>query len=319
MEAQDILRMAGRFELRETHISWLLLGKDEVFKIKKPLKFSFLDFSTPERRRFFCGEEVRLNRRLSPDVYLGVSDVCSGSGGHAFDNGGEAVDAAVRMKRLDESSKMDSLLARGAVGEAEVREIARIVASFHKNAEVPGGEFNSPKMIGGQIADLGSQRGAIENASGFGEWVDRILSKSALFIKKNDVLLKKRMREGMVRDCHGDLHSGNIFMQDGIKIIDCIEFSSEFRCIDVASDAAFLAMDLDFAGREDLAEAFVDRYVRETGDGELETLLPFYKCYRANVRAKIAAIEWSQNPSNEVRMRMERYVLLAEKYSKTMV
>jgi aminoglycoside phosphotransferase family enzyme len=220
------------------------------------------------------------------------------------------------MKRLDESLKMSRLLKNNEIDEGKMRELARIVAGFHQKAEKTP-KYNSPELISSQIADLGNFRETIDKASGFGEWIDRLLKRSSQFIKSNRKLIEKRQVD-FVRDCHGDLHGENIFFQDGIKIIDCIEFSEEFRCIDVASDIAFMAMDLEYAGREDLSDVFVSEYLERTGDPELETLLPFYKCYRANVRAKIAAIEWMQNKSHEARERIDRYVLLAERYSKSL-
>ncbi len=317
MDSAQIARMVqdGGYSLRETHISWVLMGKDRVFKIKKPVRFSFLDFSTFERRRFFCEEEVRLNRRLSPDVYLGVVAITEGGGRPAIGGSGEAIDHAVEMKRLDESKKMDSLLAEGKVGEGDVEGLARIVAAFHEKAErVPG--RGSPEIAAAQAEDLANFRDVIEKASGLGKWVDRLLSRSGAFVRRNAPLMRRRMSDGHVRDCHGDLHSGNVFLQDGLRIIDCIEFSPDFRCIDVASDVAFMAMDLDYSGRGDLSERFVETYLDARPDPDMELLLPFYKCYRANVRAKIAAIDYQANPTAEARERIDRYVLLAERYSK---
>jgi hypothetical protein len=313
----DIKELAEktRSEIIETHISWILLG-ETVLKIKKPVKFSFLDFSTLERRKFFCDEEVRLNSRTSPEVYLGVIGI---DGRGEFCDMDSAEEFAVKMKRLDESRKMWSLLKNQSVTEAQIAELANAVAAFHKKAERIRGEFNSPKMIGSQVADLGGFRETIEKATGLGKWVDRILERSLGFIKRNESLIRKRQVDGFVRDCHGDLHSQNVFFQDGLKIIDCIEFSEDFRCIDVASDLAFMAMDLEFFGRDDLADRLVREYLSETGDDGLEALLPFYKCYRANVRAKIAAIEWMQKPASDARERIDRYVLMAERYSKSLI
>ncbi len=319
MDSAQIGRMVedGGYGLRETHISWVLMGRDMVFKIKKPVKFSFLDFSTYERRMFFCGEEVRLNRRLSPDVYLGVVPVTQEGGRSAIGGVGEAIDHAVEMRRLDESRKMDAMLGRGEVGERDITELARTVAGFHERAEPAPGR-GSPETAAAQAADLANFRGVIENASGLGKWVDRLLARSGDFVRRNAPLMRRRMTDGSVRDCHGDLHSGNVFLQDGLRIIDCIEFSADFRCIDVASDAAFMAMDLDYAGRGDLSEKFVETYLDARPDPEMELLLPFYKCYRANVRAKIAAIDYQAKPTAECRERIDRYVLLAERYSKSL-
>jgi hypothetical protein len=308
-----ILAKKTNSQIIETHISWLLMG-EFVYKIKKPLKLSFLDFSSAEKRKFCCEEEVRLNSRLSPEVYLGVVGIDEA---HEFCEKEDGSEHAVKMKRLDEGSKMSRLLQNHEISPEQVRDLAGIIAAFHEKAERTP-EYNSSELISSQIADLGSFRGTIEKAAGFGEWVDRLLKRSLEFVKKNGKLIAKRQENGFVRDCHGDLHAENIFFQDGIKIIDCIEFSREFRCIDIASDVAFLAMDLEYSGRDDLSEVFVSEYVRKTGDQELETILPLYKCYRANVRAKIAAIEWMQNKSHDARERIDRYVMLAERYSKSL-
>jgi aminoglycoside phosphotransferase family enzyme len=146
--------------------------------------------------------------------------------------------------------------------------------------------------------------------------VDHILGRSARFIERNESSFHERARDERVRDCHGDMHSGNIFVQGrDMVIIDCIEFNKEFRCVDVASEIAFMAMDLDAHGREDLADVFVKEYVSLSGDSGLLSMLGLYKCYRANVRAKIAAIEWSQANNRESRDRMAKYTALARRYS----
>ncbi len=320
MDGDQIRRLAEESGagLIETHISWLLLGRGEVHKIKKPLKLSFLDFSTPELRMHFCHEEVRLNRRLSPDVYLGVVPVTAEGGRVSIGGAGETIDHAVRMRRLDEGRKMDRMLAAGRVDEGLVRGIARMVADFHSDAEPVRGQYGSPGLVWGQIADLGAHRGTIERASGLGRWSDGILAASEAWIRRNRGLMEARVAEGFVRDCHGDLHCGNIFLEDGIRIIDCIEFSPDFRRIDVASDIAFMAMDLDHSGREDLSRAFVEEYVSRSGDTDARRLLPLYKCYRANVRAKIAAIELEQGAGGQSRERMDGYLLLASKYAREM-
>lgn len=301
-------------EMIETHISWVLLAGAYAYKIKKPVKFSFLDFSTLEKRELFCEEEVRLNRRLAPDVYLGVVRICRKGKGLAIGEG-TAVDYAVKMKRLDQAHMMDRLLDEGKIDEGHITKLASIIADFHGRVESVQG-YNTPDMIGGQIADLLNFRSAIEDACGMGNEVDVILGRSGRFIDKNEDLLRERMRDGRVKDCHGDLHSGNIFVPGrDIVIIDCIEFNREFRCVDVASEVAFMAMDLDAHGREDLSAIFVKEYLARTGDSGLMKVLDFYKCYRANVRAKIAAIEWSQAKNKESMERMAKYTALARRYS----
>lgn len=321
MEKQqiDVLMKNRRYELVETHISWLLMDKDNVYKIKKPVNFSFLDFSTLEKRKLFCEEEVRLNRRLSPDVYIGIVAITRDdgkNGGFVFGGNGEVVDYAVKMKRLDQEAMMDKNLREGKVKGDDIKKLAVIVADFHKKAEVVKGESGSPETVWRQIADLGAFRDAIEEACGYGKKVEYVLERSKSFIDANESLFRKRMADGKVKDCHGDLHSGNIFLQDGMRIVDCIEFNRDFRCIDVASDIAFMAMDLDFFGKEDFSELFVKEYLARTHDEGARVLLNLYKCYRANVRAKVAAIEWTQAKNKGSEERIRKYILLAERYAK---
>ena len=295
-------------EIIETHISWVLLG-EYVYKIKKPVKLTFLDFSTLEKRKFYCEEEVRLNSRLSPDVYLGVVAITE----NGLEKEGEPTEYAVKMRRLGDKGKMDRMLLRGDVTEENIREIARIVADFHGRIESVQGY--TPEIVWKQIEDLKNYRETIDQATGLGEKVDSILESCKKSIEEKRELINKRIKDGKVKDCHGDLHSRNIFINDEIRIIDCIEFSEEFRFIDVASEIAFMAMDLDAFDRQDLSKLFVDEYVKTTGDRELETLLNLYKCYRANVRAKVAAIDYIQHPGHEPKKRMEKYILLAVSYS----
>ncbi|MEW6748468.1 MAG: hypothetical protein AB1295_02060 [Candidatus Micrarchaeota archaeon] len=311
MDRGELLAVEG-YELIETHISWVLIGQSHVYKVKRPVKFSFLDFSTLEKRKHFCEEELRLNRRLAPEVYLDVVPITRDRGKLAFGGSGAPEDYAVEMVRLDQSKMMDRLLLRGGIDVHGIRKLAGKVAAFHKEAELMP-EYGSPDTVWSQIADLGSFRGPIEEAAGLGTTVDEVLEGCSGFIAKNRELIESRRSRGMVRDCHGDLHSGNVFFYDGIKIIDCIEFSKDFRCVDVVSDMAFMAMDLDYAGREDLSDAFVKEYVRLSGDPGVSKLLDFYKCYRANVRAKIAAIEWGGGAKSEERIR--RYLALAHTYA----
>jgi aminoglycoside phosphotransferase family enzyme len=312
VDAEKINELSkDKFEIIETHISWVLLG-DYVYKIKKPVKFSFLDFSTLKKRKFLCEEEVRLNKRLAPEIYLEVVPVTEkGIGGD-----GEPIDYAIKMKRLPQEARMDLLLNEGKVLGEHVQEIAAMVADFHGKIDLINDKnYSSAEVVQSQIDDLKGFRETIEEACGLGEKVDFILEKSDDFIGKNKELFSKRQDEGKIRDCHGDLHSANIFLSDKIVIFDCIEFSKDFRFVDIASEIAFMAMDLDAFGREDLSQFFVDTYVKLSGDTGLPELLGLYKCYRANVRAKIAAIDYSQNKSEDAKERIRKYVLLAERYA----
>jgi aminoglycoside phosphotransferase family enzyme len=285
MDSEQLTALAQtlKAELIETHISWLLLNDRFVYKIKKPLKFSFLDFSTFEKRKYYCEEEVRLNRRLSPEIYLGVVPVVEKDGEFAFEGVGRVIDHAVKMKRLPQERRMDILLDQGEVTQEHVVRIAHTVADFHQRIEVIDDKrFGSWQIVKRQIDDLANHRDTIEEACGLGDVVDLIVERSDAFIEKNKEMFEERQKEGAIRDCQGDLHSANIFIVDDKPIIfDCIEFNEDFRFIDVASEIAFMYMDLEAMqndsrdredssrdleahGREDLAKLFVEEYLNKT-------------------------------------------------------
>ncbi len=316
MDEKGLSVLKEQMKFIETHISWIFLTDEHVYKIKRPVKFTFLDFSTLEKRKYYCEEEVRLNKRLSPDIYLGVVPVVKRDG--IFIEGeGEVLDYAVKMKRLPEEKKMDNLLEKNAVSQEDVENIAKIIADFHSRIDtITDDKYSSPEMVKEQVDDLSLHKETIEKACGMGEKVDFTLERAGRFMEKNREVFVKRQKEGKIKDCHGDLHSANIFIADKTYIFDCIEFSKEFRYIDTSSEIAFMAMDLDAFGKEKLTEAFVKKYVELSRDEELLLLLDYYKCYRANVRAKIAAIEYAQKPNADSKKRIAKYCELMERYAK---
>ncbi|MBN2478546.1 AAA family ATPase [Candidatus Micrarchaeota archaeon] len=308
-----------KLEYNQTHISHLFLYPEVVFKIKKPVKFSFLDFSTPELRKMYCEEELRLNKRLSPEIYLDVVEVRKDEKGVInFSGGGTVFEHAVKMKRIDEKWKMNHLLAEGKVSDEDIGNIAGILADFHSRIDtITDLRYQSSEMVWEQFKDLGGVKETAEKACGCGEQIDFILEKAKEFVDGNRELFIKRQNEGRIKDCHGDLHSGNIFIEDGkILIFDCIEFNEEFRFIDTANEISFLAMDLDAHGRDDLAELVSEEYFKLAGDEEGKKLLDFYKCYRANVRAKVACLGHMQNPSEEGKNDIKKHLDLAGKYGR---
>jgi len=282
----------GQIELIQTHISFVFLTRDLVYKVKKAVDLGFLDFTTLEKRRFFCEKELELNRRLCKDMYLEVVPI-NRSNIIKIKGEGETVEYAVKMKRMPQEKMMNRLLEEGKVDRPLIDRIAKIIAEFHSKAETSK-----------SISELGSlatiEINWKENFDQTQEFVDKtisvknfklILERIDDFMKNNVSFFEKRMADGRVRDCHGDIHSGNIFVTDGIYIFDAIEFNERFRYSDVAADVAFLAMDLDFKERTDLSNFFVERYVKYSGDQELMKLLPFYKCYRAYVRGKVTSFK----------------------------
>jgi len=282
----------GHIELVQTHISFVFLTRNLVYKVKKAVDLGFLDFTTLEKRRFFCEKELELNRRLCEGMYLEVVPI-NRSNVIKIKGKGETVEYAVKMKRIPQEKMLSKLLEKNKVDNELIGRIAKIIAEFHSKAETNRriSEFGSLAII---------ETNWEENFDQTKEFVGTTISTTDFklirerindFMRRNVSLFEKRIAEGRVRDCHGDIHSGNIFIADRIYIFDAIEFNERFRYSDVASDIAFLAMDLDFKERTDLSNFFVKRYVEYSGDQGLMRLFPFYKCYRAYVRGKVVSFK----------------------------
>jgi uncharacterized protein len=279
---------AGKIELIQTHISFVFLTENYVYKVKKAVNFGFLDFSTLDKRKFFCEKELELNRRLCPEIYLEV-DAINKAENIRINGEGETVEYALKMKRLPQEKIMTVLLKEGKVNKKTVDAIAKIIAKFHSKAQTNSeiSQFGSLKIV---------KTNWDENFAQTTKYINQTLSQKDFqfmqtkindFMQKNQALFESRIADGHIKDCHGDLHSGNIFITPKICIFDAIEFNDRFRYSDVAADVAFLAMDLDFQGRTDLAKHFIDRYLAYSKDQQLTQLLAFYKCYRAYVRGKV--------------------------------
>jgi aminoglycoside phosphotransferase family enzyme len=310
-----------QIELVQTQISYVLLAGDLVYKIKKPVDFGFLDFTTLEKRKYFCEKEIELNRRLCPDTYLGVVAITREKGSYAVGGRGKAEEYAVKMRRLPSEAMMDVLLTKNKVTPQMVKEVAGILGEFHRNAAT-GGEINE---IGGINAVMKNTSENFEQTEKYAgtiiprETFRRIKDYTAGFIRTHAALFHQRAEKGRIRDCHGDLHAAHICFGDKICIYDCIEFIDRLRYTDVAAEIAFLAMDLDHYGRRDLSDIFVKAYVKESGDRELMKLLDFYKCYRAYVRFKIGCSQYDDPhiPADEkekILANTKGYFELAESY-----
>lgn len=280
-------------ELMQTQMSFVLLAGDYVYKIKKPVNLGYLDYTTLEKRHFYCRKEVELNRRLCPDTYLGVVAINRHQGCYSINGGGEVIEYAVKMRRLPQEFMMDILLAENRVSLEMVACLAKKVAAFHRQAET-----------GGEIDEFGGLETIVhnteENFSQTEKYFGRAISQHQYrkirdytrnFIKDDAALFQERVEEDYIRDCHGDLHTAHICFENSICIYDCIEFNDRFRYGDVASEVAFLAMDLDHHGRADLSRSFVDSYIAFSRDEGLRKLLNFYKCYRAYIRGKVACFK----------------------------
>lgn len=313
----------GDIRRTQTHTAWVFLTGERAYKIKKPVNFGFLDFSTLERRKEFCQKEVELNRELS-DLYLGVESVTLDSSGNPRLGGeGKPVEYVVVMKELPQDSLMSALLRQHKVSHGLIHSLAREIARFHRDART------SP-----QITREGSleavrfnweenfvQTEGVRDVTISCETFDLIKQRVEDFITKREEDFRKRERDGHIRYCHGDLHSGNIFVHEGkIEIFDRIEFNLRFACSDTAADLAFMTMDLDFHDRRELSDFLLDTYLDESGDYELLKFHDFFRCYRAYVRGKVIGFQLAQNPPNpeEVAERARSYFELARLYAASM-
>ena len=274
----------------QTHISHLFLTDQFVYKLKKPVDFGFLDFTTLERRRHFCHEELRLNRRLSPDIYLEVVALHDdGNGGLCFGGEGQVVEYAVKMRRLPEERMLARLLDAGQVTATDVEAIARTVAAFHDAAATDQRIASFGSLVAIRANWLENLRQTVPYCGVtlshtdhqlIGDWALSTLDGAA-------ACFEERVAGGFIRECDGDLHSENICLDGQVHIFDCIEFNEQFRCSDTAADVAFLAMDLENHGRRDLAEWFVAAYCQESGDTGLLAVLSLYLVNRAFIRGKV--------------------------------
>ncbi|MEM0077294.1 MAG: gluconokinase [Thermoproteota archaeon] len=275
----------------QTHISWVFLTGKYAYKVKKPVNFGFLDYSTLEKRKFFCEQEVALNSRLSKELYLGALPITEKGGKLKVNGEGNVVEYTVKMKELPSTALMSNLLKENKVSKNDVQRIAEILSDFHSRA-LTGGEVNE----GGNLKTIkfNWNENFDQTREFIGETIEKeefyeIKRKVDTYMESNVELFDRRIKNGRIRDCHGDVHSGSIFITNKIYIFDCIEFNTRFRYSDVAAEVAFLSMDLKYHGKEDLSKHFVKSYINFSSDEELLKLLPFYECYRAYVRGKVTS------------------------------
>jgi len=309
-------------ELVQTQMSFIFLTGEYAYKIKKPVNLGYLDYTTLEKRHFFCHQELELNRRLCPDAYLSVVPIVKGKSGLRIEGQGKTIEYAVKMKQLPQDRMMDVLLPQGEVTQEMVARVAEKLVNFHQKAET-----NQRIAAFGKLD--GIRQNSDENFAQTEKYIgisvppdkyEHIKSYTNNFIGNNSSLFDKRISEGRIRDCHGDLHAAHICFIDGICIYDCIEFNDRFRYCDVASEIAFLAMDLDRHNHPDLSKHLVSTYIERSHDEELLTLLNFYKCYRAYVRGKVESFKLDDPYIPEVEKAKAltaslRYFKLAESYT----
>jgi aminoglycoside phosphotransferase family enzyme/predicted kinase len=291
-----------RVEVRQTHISVVFLAGSFVYKIKKPVRFDFLDFSALERRRHFCDEEVRLNRRLAPDVYLGVVPVALTETGLRIEGPGEAVEWAVKMQRLPEHATFEERVKRGDIFVEMIEALARRIAAFHASAQTNTtiAAFGRFDAVARNLRDIYTQSRPQIGTTVSQPVFDRLFELNEQALARLRPLIEDRAADGKPRDCHGDLHLDHVYAfpdrapPGDLVIIDCIEFNERFRYIDPVADMAFAAMDFAFHGRRDLARAFADAYFRAAGDDQGRPLLPLYTAYRATVRGSVEGLKLAE-------------------------
>jgi aminoglycoside phosphotransferase family enzyme/predicted kinase len=277
----------------QTHASWVFVAPPFVYKVKKPVRFPFLDFSTLELRHADCEREVVLNRRLAGDVYLGVVPICESKGHLQIGGGGSIVEWAVKMREMDSRYFLSHLIKEGGVGHREIDRIVAVLSRFYNagpvfsEEEMAAASRQTLENVFSNLAIAREHAGVSLSPAAFSA-IERFTRR---FVQVNESLLDSRITEGRFRDCHGDLHLEHIYLRpDDLRIYDCIEFNDRLRHIDIACDIAFLAMDLDFNQRADLAAYLTEQCTHQFHDDGLAGLIDFYKCYRACVRGKVETL-----------------------------
>jgi uncharacterized protein len=291
----------GAVEVRQTHISAVFLAGTHVYKVKKPVDLGFVDYSTLEKRRHFCDEEVRLNRRLAPEIYHGVVAVTRDGGAIRMggEGEGEVVEWAVEMERLPDGATLREHLRREDLGSAALEELAGRIAAFHASAEggddiAASGRF---EVVGRNAREDFEQSESQVGDTVSPEVFERLRALTEEALARLRAVIEGRAARGVPRDTHGDLRLGHVYRFPGRRppadwvVVDCIEFNERFRHADPVADMAFLAMDLTRLGRKDLAWVFAEAYFRAAGDAEGRALLPFYAAYRAAVRGKVEGMK----------------------------
>jgi len=316
-------RLKGQIE--ETHISWVVLCTRVVFKIKKPIKLSFLDFSTLLKRKEMCYNELRLNSRFT-DIYQAVVPIrlIDAKFTVGFGNG-KIVEYAVQSRRLDTARRMDNALKKNQVRPDDIRSLAKVVSMAHRNCPLVNTGFNlreARKLFN----DIEQESLYISNNAGslYGSIIRKSIHWNDLFLKKHQTRFRERITEGLKRDVHGDLHCGNIFIYRKPVVFDCIEFNESFRQIDVLYEVAFLCMDLEAYRKSRLAKMFISEYNRIfkcLSVPEDARIFNYYKCLRANVRAKVHALGARESDNEAERAahlaEAKKYLLLMNRYMQT--
>ena len=305
--------------LVETHISWVILTKQFAFKIKKKMKYSFLNFSSLNKRRFYCERELLLNCRFS-DIYKEILPIKRKNNNLFIGAGkGEIIDYTVKMKRLQAAKQMNYLLGKNRVNKKQIKVLAKKIAAFHLRTDLIYTPFNKTRAKN-EFNDILSVVEWIKIYLGnnYADIIEKAVLDSDTFLDQNEQFISKRVKEGFWRDGHGDLHSKNIFLYKDPIIFDCIEFNDVFRQIDVLNEVAFFCMDLEAFQREDLSKQFMQTYLELfpcMKSKNEEKLFIYYKYYRTNVRAKVNTL---RAISSTDKVEIDIFCIEIKKYLKLM-
>lgn len=311
-DAQLYPHEVHEFRILETHISWVLLTGKYAYKIKKPVNLGFLDFSTLAQRRYFCGEELRLNRRFAPQLYLDVVAIHGTPQQPRFADGGPVIEYAVKMLEFDQQQRVDILLAKHQLGIDDIERFALDLAALHSRAPCARAEtgFGTAQAVWAPMVENFTQLRALELDRDIISALGKLEQWSRAEFARRQQELSERKRAGHVREVHGDLHTRNLVRIDGrIVAFDSLEFNPDLRWIDVLNEVAFLLMDLEACGRREFAWRFLNSYLEAGGDYAGVRLLPLYLTYRALVRAKIAALQGASSHAE-----FQNYFSQAQRY-----
>ena len=309
---------------KQTHISDVFLANDLVYKVKKPVDLGFLDFSTLEKRYKFCCEEMRLNQRLTTDIYLGVEKITWDKNTYGLNSSGQTVDYAVRMRRLPDENTLASLLVSNRVTESFIDRLIHTLSDFYTASALTKKEmdqFGSFEAIGQKCRDNFNRLPDFSDTGANKRKVQLIKAATQMFLDRHKDLFDRRIENKHICDTHGDLKTEHVYQYQGVQILDCIEFNHAFRYQDTASDLAFLAMDMDFLGYRPAALFLLSRYVETTNDADLMQVIDFYKCFRAMVQVKVYHLQTEDRSSQDDAKKaehiheMEQYLDLAYQYA----
>src|SRR4030042_5610411 len=306
----------------ETHISLVFLTGNYAYKVKKQADFGFLDFTSIEKRKYYCEQEVTLNRRLAPTLYLGTIKITEEDNKIALDGRGRVVEYAVKMRQIPEEFLMSRLLEKKEVTSGMIEAISGKLVRFYSTAETSDRikSFAKPERVKQDTDENFEQTEKYIDVTISGDVYQEVKEKTDQFYRTKGKVFYQRIKEDHIRDCHGDLRLEHIFDGEEIAIFDCIEFNKRFRYTDMAADIAFLAMDLDYHGRQDLSEHLIRAFIGESGDHELVEVLDFYKCYRSYVRGKVESFRLDdpnipEREKIQALKRAQKYFNLAHSYA----